>query len=75
MARYCEDDYEKCCLCHKKLEISKDRPVWDRAFYVEGAGQLCGICYRELYGSPLSRHWPEKESWTKMDDRRFGIFL
>ena len=49
-----EDHCEKCCLCHKELEIPKDRPVQDREIYIEGAGQLCGVCYYEVYGSALN---------------------
>ena len=63
MARYCEDDYENA-VCVIKTEISKTGLCGIGRFMWRGAGQLCGF-YRELYGSPLSRHWPEKESWTK----------
>lgn len=40
---------ECCILCGKLTEIMKDCPVSERAYYLEGAGQLCRKCYQELY--------------------------
>lgn len=45
-----KSDYERCCVCHKIVNIPKQTPVWERTAYVEGAGQLCKDCFRELYG-------------------------
>ena len=40
---------EKCILCKTPLKISKDLPVTQRLFYIDGAGQLCKTCYYNLY--------------------------
>lgn len=41
--------FETCVCCHKQLPISVDEPIDYRAFYVEGAGQLCYDCYHKIY--------------------------
>lgn len=38
-----------CVRCGIDTGIPKDTPVDGRRFYVEGAGQLCGPCDREIY--------------------------
>ena len=45
-----DDDYESCVLCGKRTGIPKMMPVSERAYYIEGSGQLCPECYRKLYG-------------------------
>ena len=42
---------EHCILCGRLTEIAKDCPLSGREHYIEGAGQLCRECYRELYVS------------------------
>ena len=42
-------EYERCCICHKLLNVKKRTPVTIRRGYIEGAGQLCKDCFRELY--------------------------
>ena len=42
---------EKCVLCHKTLNVSKNTPINKRSYYVTGAGQLCEYCYKKLYRS------------------------
>ncbi len=44
------DTYEQCACCRRRLYIPKDMDIELRPFYIEGAGQLCYDCYRELYG-------------------------
>ena len=40
---------EYCILCGRLTETAKDQPLSEREHYIEGAGQLCGECYQELY--------------------------
>lgn len=42
---------ERCVLCQCELEIPVGLHVAERENYVSGAGQLCGKCWRKLYGS------------------------
>ena len=42
-------EIEKCVVCGKKTKYAKDTPVQERIGYVEGAGQLCRDCHKELY--------------------------
>lgn len=42
-------DYELCVLCGKSSEYTIETDVRNRMGYVEGAGQLCGDCYADLY--------------------------
>ncbi|RKI40102.1 hypothetical protein D7V86_18510 [bacterium D16-51] len=43
---------EHCILCGRLTEILKNGPVAGREYYIEGAGQLCRECYREMYAPP-----------------------
>lgn len=40
---------ERCVLCGKMTDVSKDIPVDERETYLAGAGQLCFDCYWEIY--------------------------
>ena len=40
---------EKCVLCGQETAYDFKTPITQREFYVEGAGQLCRRCFRELY--------------------------
>lgn len=40
---------EKCIICKKDVPVKKDLPIDQRKYYVEGAGQLCPDCYKEIY--------------------------
>ena len=42
-------EFESCILCKKLLDIPKIQSITCRQFYIEGAGQLCEECYRDLY--------------------------
>ena len=39
-------ELEVCVSCGKPTKIRKDEPIDLRSSYVQGAGQLCGPCYR-----------------------------
>ncbi|MBR3431156.1 MAG: hypothetical protein IKG87_13760 [Clostridia bacterium] len=41
-------DFEKCCICGKTTAIRYDTPICQRTGYMEGAGQLCMDCYRDI---------------------------
>ena len=43
------DRKEYCVFCGKITEIAEEQPIAKREYYIEGAGQLCGKCYREIY--------------------------
>lgn len=38
-----------CIRCGKETKYSKSTPVEKRYCYVDGTGQLCEACYREVY--------------------------
>lgn len=42
--------YEQCVLCRRLTDIPIGLEVDYRAFYMEGAGQLCYDCFKKLYG-------------------------
>lgn len=42
------DLQEYCVLCGAGVEYSINTPVDERKFYVDGCGQLCGRCFREI---------------------------
>lgn len=43
-----EPKMEHCVLCKRQTNIPFDRPIDERLYYVEGVGQLCRDCAREL---------------------------
>ncbi len=42
------NNIERCVLCGKETNVSKDKHVNQRDNYVDGCGQLCIACWREL---------------------------
>lgn len=42
-------ELEKCVVCGKETKIPKDRHIYERRYYVEGCGQLCELCYHDIY--------------------------
>lgn len=42
-------DYEKCVCCGKRTNIPKYTHVSKRSYYIEGIGQLCNECYKNIY--------------------------
>ena len=43
-------DKEFCIRCGKPTPYDINTPITLRRYYVEGSGQLCPLCYQELYG-------------------------
>lgn len=43
------DEYEICILCGRQTTVPKDMYVEFRDNYVNGAGQLCYKCWKEVY--------------------------
>ena len=43
-------DKELCIRCNKPTPYDIRTPITLRRYYVEGSGQLCPLCYQELYG-------------------------
>ena len=44
-----EEEYETCVVCHKLTKVKKNTDIDIRSHYVEGVGQLCKRCFKELY--------------------------
>ena len=42
-------EMERCVVCGCATEYTKETPVSKRIGYVEGAGQLCHDCHKDLY--------------------------
>jgi hypothetical protein len=40
---------DKCVVCKKETQYTKDTHIDERKHYVEGAGQLCEKCYESIY--------------------------
>lgn len=40
---------ERCVMCDAETKYMSQVPIIQRNYYVEGAGQLCEKCYRNLY--------------------------
>lgn len=55
MFKKSEKELERCVLCGKPAEYTKDKPIAERIGYIEGSGQLCRICFAELYGNEKSK--------------------
>ena len=47
-------DVEICVCCGAETEYGKETPIAERFGYIEGAGQLCRGCFREVYGKSQS---------------------
>lgn len=45
-----EGKYERCVLCGKDTNVLLTQHIDMRPNYVEGIGQLCYKCWREVYG-------------------------
>jgi hypothetical protein len=42
-------EQDRCVLCGRFTTYKRNVPIANRAYYVEGAGQLCKRCYEKLY--------------------------
>lgn len=40
---------EYCILCGRLMDVTKEQPLAEREYYIEGAGQLCRECYQKTY--------------------------
>jgi hypothetical protein len=40
---------EKCISCNADTSVLVDEHIDNRKYYVEGAGQLCEKCWKEVY--------------------------
>ena len=49
-------EYENCVLCGKRTEILRKTPTHRRENYIEGCGQLCPACAKEVYGKERERN-------------------
>ena len=67
---------EFCAICNEETNVPEDRPVSERRFYVEAAGQLCRTCFYESYPptpedlagralSDIQTHEVFKNPWSK----------
>ena len=45
---------ETCVYCGCDTNVPINMNIELRAFYVEGAGQLCEICYTKVYGARMT---------------------
>tara|TARA_Y100000296_G_scaffold85323_1_gene120904 strand:+ start:2747 stop:2986 length:240 start_codon:yes stop_codon:yes gene_type:complete len=43
------DEIEKCVVCEVETPYKTSTHIDGRAYYIQGAGQLCGECHFELY--------------------------
>jgi hypothetical protein len=43
------DEKEKCVMCGRETPYTKNTHIDLREYYIEGAGQLCEKCYKEIY--------------------------
>ncbi len=48
-----QKEKDRCVLCRKETEYYKDTHINFRERYVEGSGQLCPGCYRQVYDTSL----------------------
>ena len=45
---------ELCIRCGKETPYDINTPITVRRYFVEGAGQLCPLCYQKLYPAPAA---------------------
>ena len=44
-----ESEYDKCQICGMETPYKKTDNINVRKYYIEGAGQLCECCYKDVY--------------------------
>ena len=47
---------DKCVMCKEESPYEETDHIVNRYFYVEGAGQLCGKCWKEVYPPEQPKH-------------------
>ena len=45
-----EPEKDKCILCGEETEYDITTNIYYRNHYIQGAGQLCKLCYERIYG-------------------------
>jgi hypothetical protein len=40
---------DKCVMCGNETEYDKTTHIYNRQYYVEGGGQLCRTCWKQIY--------------------------
>jgi len=45
-----ENGYDLCVYCKDKTPYKTEDDIGLRLWYIEGAGQLCEKCHKEIYG-------------------------
>lgn len=43
--------YDRCVSCWVRTKYLTATPIYERRFYVKGAGQLCEACFHKIYDS------------------------
>ena len=43
---------DDCVVCHRETEYATTDHIDIRDFYIEGAGQLCHSCFKDIYQNP-----------------------
>ena len=69
---------EFCYMCNEETNVPKARPISERRYYVEAAGQLCRRCFYDSYRprttpedlasralSDIQTHDVFKNKWSK----------
>ncbi len=41
--------YDRCVRCRVRTKYPTATPIYERRFYIEGAGQLCETCFHRIY--------------------------
>ena len=59
--RVAEEEREQCVLCRRLTYIAKGMPLAARKGYIEGAGQLCESCFRELCKNGGREPWEKRQ--------------
>lgn len=49
------DPFERCVICKKNTNVSRNLPIDQRYGYVIGMGQLCYECFKKLYSEREKR--------------------
>ena len=42
------EEKDRCVICYAETPYTKETPIEERQFYVEGCGQVCEKCYYEI---------------------------
>lgn len=59
---------DTCVRCGNETEYDVNTPITLRRFFIEGSGQLCPLCYQELYGVARSLQRVYERDLGKQED-------